>query len=110
MQYSHISIEERRAPSVMFTHRSCEGVLHRGKEGSYVGFGGTFFFADLGTVEGERWTVEFLIPRGSERIVIDKNSVIISARFTPSGMETEVAYPTAGYTPAADAPEVHTLH
>jgi hypothetical protein len=43
-------------------------------------FGGTFFKADLGTVKGEPWTVDFMLPRGSEHHVIDDGSVVISTR------------------------------
>lgn len=68
-----------------FSHSLCEGQITRGKEGAFGTFGGTFFHADLGVIKGERWTADFLLPRGSERVTIGDNDAVISARMTPGG-------------------------
>lgn len=68
---------------VHFVHDLCEGALTRKSDGTFGTFGGTFFHADLGTVKGERWTIDFLLPRNSEWILIDDTSVVISVRPLP---------------------------
>lgn len=65
---------------VDFTHELVEGRLTRKSSGTFVAFAGTFFHAHLGKVRGEDWTVDFLIPKGSEYITIDEKSVVISSR------------------------------
>ncbi len=70
---------------INFTHELCEGVLTRKSEGLFVTFVGTFFHADLGLVKGERWTVDFLLPRGSEHLIIDDTSYVIAGRMSPTG-------------------------
>lgn len=76
-----------------FRHDSCEGTLRRGKSTVYNGISGTLFHADLGTVKGERWTMEFLIPNGTEHIVVTDDTVALfsSSMSSDTGFnETEV--------------------
>ena len=68
-----------------FSHELCEGQITRGKSGTFGTFAGTFFNADLGTVDGERWTVDFLLPRKTERLTIDDESIVISTRPLTTG-------------------------
>jgi hypothetical protein len=77
--------EGRKNPVINFSHELCEGHVTRGKTGTFGMFGGTFFKADLGTVNGEPWTVDFMLPRGSEELVIDDGSVVISTRPLATG-------------------------
>lgn len=74
-----------RRSTVDFTHELIEGRLTCKSEGLFVTFAGTFFHADLGLVNGERWTVDFLIPRGAETIELDPNQVVIGGRFKSDG-------------------------
>lgn len=69
--------------TINFKHPLCEGELTRKREGSYGTFGGTFFHADLGTVKGERWTLDFLLPRNSEWIDIDDGQTVIMVKPLP---------------------------
>lgn len=80
----HLRMRKKHA-TIHFKHELCEGQLTREKEGSFGTFGGTFFHADLGTVKGERWTMDFLLPRNSEWLMIDDDSVVISVRPLPGG-------------------------
>ena len=54
-----------------FKHKLCEGLMTRQKEGVFVTFPGTFFKADLGTMNGVPWVYEFLVPRGTELIALE---------------------------------------
>lgn len=67
-------------PVINFSHDLCEGHIERGEEGAYGTFGGTYFHAHLGTVDGEAWTADFLLPHNSEHFIIDDNTRIISTR------------------------------
>lgn len=69
-----------------FTHELVEGRLTRESDGLFVTFAGTFFHADLGTVRGERWTVDFLLPKGSERLVLD-DQLVMAYRPVKEGLE-----------------------
>lgn len=91
----HLRMQKKWA-SVNFSHPLCEGELIRKDEGSFGTFGGTFFHADLGTVKGERWTLDFLLPRNSEWIMLDDTSVVISVKPIPGGDfgVKDVAVPT----------------
>lgn len=80
----HLRMKQKFS-TVHFKHPLCEGVLERKREGTFGTFGGTFFHADLGTVNGERWTLDFLLPRNSEWIALDDTSVVISVRPLPGG-------------------------
>ena len=75
----------RKNPVINFSHHLCEGHITRVREGALGMFGGTFFKADLGTVNGEPWTVDFMLPRGSEHLVIGDDSVAISTRPLATG-------------------------
>jgi len=70
----------RKDPVLTFSHELCEGQIIRGEEGIFGAFPGTFFEADLGLVKGERWTVKFLLPRGSERIAVNDDCLVVSTR------------------------------
>lgn len=76
---------DRKLMVADFTHELLEGRLIRKSSGLFVTFVGTFFHADLGLIRGERWTVDFLIPSGSEDIVLDENSIVLTYRPAPSG-------------------------
>lgn len=76
---------DRRRSTVNFSHELVEGQLTCKSEGLFVTFAGTFFHADLGLVRGERWTVDFLIPKGAETIEINERDVVISSRQSPDG-------------------------
>lgn len=91
---------------INFSHELCEGVLTRKHEGAFGTFGGTFFHADLGTVNGERWTMDFLIPRDSEWLIADDTSIVISVR-PLAGDDFGV---TSVDTKKAVLPEKETLH
>ena len=69
-----------KVSEVNFAHDLVEGRLTRKSSGTFVTFAGTFFHAHLGKVRGEDWTVDFLIPRGTEHITIDEKSIVISTR------------------------------
>ncbi|MES2668129.1 MAG: hypothetical protein V4644_00325 [Patescibacteria group bacterium] len=77
--------EDPAVDEVDFTHELVEGRLTRKSKGLFVTFAGTFFHADLGTVGGVRWTVDFLMPNGSERMPLDDSSVLMSFRENPDG-------------------------
>ena len=70
--------------SINFVHPLCSGEMTRKEEGSLGTFGGTFFHADLGLVKGERWTLDFLLPRNSEWLSID-DGVVICSKALPGG-------------------------
>ena len=80
---------DHKRKTVNFTHELIEGKLTCKSEGLFVTFVGTFFHADLGLVNGERWSVDFLIPRGAETIELDPNQVVIGGRFKPDGSTDE---------------------
>lgn len=80
---------EMKNPIINFTHTLLDGVITRKSEGVFVTFCGTFFHADMGSVNGERWTVDFLLPRNSEKIAIDESAVILSSRPLKNG-EVEI--------------------
>jgi hypothetical protein len=80
----HLRKKEKGAV-VTFAHWLCDGEITRKGDGLFVTFAGTFFHADLGTVKGERWTVDFLLPRGSEHFVCDENTKVISVRQLKGG-------------------------
>lgn len=67
----------KKRATTNFRHDSCEGTLTRGKSTVYNGISGTLFHADLGTVKGKRWTMEFLIPSGTENIVVTDDTVVL---------------------------------
>jgi hypothetical protein len=73
-------LSSSKASAFDFRHETCEGRITRGKVGSYVGFGGTFFHADLGTISGERWTIDYLIPTNSMYVDIDADDVVLCSR------------------------------
>lgn len=77
----------RRRSTVNFSHELVEGQLTCKSEGLFVTFVGTFFHADLGLVRGERWTVDFLIPKGAESVEINEGDVIMTGRRSPDGTE-----------------------
>jgi hypothetical protein len=74
-----------REREIDFSHELCEGRLIRKSEGLFVTFVGTFFTADLGLMKGERWTIDFLLPAGSEQFQIDEDCLVLSTRILPSG-------------------------
>ncbi|MEM9336610.1 MAG: hypothetical protein AAGA35_02035 [Patescibacteria group bacterium] len=65
-------------PVANFSHRLCEGHVTRGKVAVVGIFRGYTFKADLGLVQGERWTVDFMLPRGTEHLPIPTDAKIIS--------------------------------
>lgn len=77
-------------PVVNFSHELCEGHITRDKVGVIGIFRGMIFTADLGTVDGERWTVTFLVPRGTEHLPIPRDAKIISTSTLP-GRRPEVS-------------------
>lgn len=76
--------EDPSQSSINFSHELIEGRLTRKGKGLFVTFAGTFFHADLGTVRGERWTVDFLLPAGMENVVLDASNLYTS-RARPDG-------------------------
>lgn len=72
-------------PTTFFEHEFCAGTITRKDEGVYGTFGGTFFQADLGTVDGERLIIDFLIPRNTEWRMIDDAIEVFSGRPLPDG-------------------------
>jgi len=70
---------DKKRRSFNFSHRLCQGKMTRKEQGLFVTISGTFFTADLGLVGGERWTVDFLIPSGSENEIVDDNTVVVVA-------------------------------
>jgi hypothetical protein len=79
----------QKGASFDFKHETCEGRITRGKQAAVGTFAGTVFTADLGTVNGERWTIEFLIPRGTERYVITDDSVVIMTSYAKTDVGIE---------------------
>ena len=57
---------------VDFTHLQCEGRLTYKSSGLFVTFAGHSFHADLGLVNGVRWTIDFLLMRGAEDLLLDE--------------------------------------
>lgn len=88
-----------------FVHRLCEGEITRKNEGTLGTFSGTFFHADLGTLKGERWTCDFMLPRGTEEIIFDDNSIVVSTRPLAGG-NFEVSKVDHGKASIGN----HTLH
>lgn len=76
---------DRRKKTVNFSHEMVEGQLTCKSEGLFVTFVGTFFHADLGHYRGERWTVDFLIPKGAEHLEINPNDVVMTGTYSPDG-------------------------
>lgn len=70
-------------PLSYFEHQYCEGSVTRKDEGVLGTFAGTIFCADLGVRDGERWTVEFLIPRNTEWGMVEEGIRIMSGRPLP---------------------------
>ena len=68
-----------------FAHDFCEGSITRKDEGVFGTFSGTFFQADLGTNKGERWTIDFLIPRNTEWLMADEDISIFFVKKLPDG-------------------------
>ena len=102
-------LRQRKKVTVLhFSHDLCEGSITRGKEGSFGTFGGTFFTADLGMVKGERWTCDFLLPRGTEDMMIDDDSIVLTARPLKGGdfETTKVNHKKA----SINEPTAQTLH
>lgn len=60
--------KDLRTDHVDFTHELIEGRLYRKSKGVFVTLAGTFFHADMGEVNGVRWTSDFLVPAGTENI------------------------------------------
>lgn len=73
--------EKRKTPTIHFSHPDCEGVLRRLKEGVFGSIGGTFFKADLGSVNGKPHTLDFLIRRGVEKLSIRDGGTVVFSRF-----------------------------
>jgi len=96
---------QEKGSTVTFAHWLCDGMITRKSEGTFVTFAGTFFHADLGTVKGERWTVDFLLPRGSEHFICDENTEVLAVRPLKGGdfKATKVNYKQAAL------PEKHQL-
>jgi hypothetical protein len=76
-------IEENR---VTFSHELCEGMVERGKQGSFVG-GGVFFFGDFGEHDGSPHTVDFFIPRRAAFTRYTRDSIITCTTNGPNGIE-----------------------
>lgn len=102
----HLQMKKKFA-TVNFKHPLCEGQITRGKEGAFGMFGGTFFHANLGTVKGERWTMDFLLPRNSEWIDFGDDSVVISVRPLPGGDFGEKRVDTKAATVVPDRSKMH---
>lgn len=96
--------EGRKDPIANFKHDLCEGRITRGKVGVFGTFGGTFFKADLGLVKGERWTVDFLLPRGSEHLAVNDDSLVVMNRPLKGGgfEETEIDHQAAALNPGGN--------
>ena len=75
----HLRLRKKSA-ELNFRHELCEGTIKREREGTFGTFSGTFFHADLGTVKGERWTCDFLLPRGTEELYVDDDSIVLSVK------------------------------
>ncbi|OGG59728.1 hypothetical protein A2765_04025 [Candidatus Kaiserbacteria bacterium RIFCSPHIGHO2_01_FULL_56_24] len=73
----------QKDPLSYFVHEYCEGSVTRKSEGTLGTFAGMIFCADLGVYDGERWTVEFLIPRNTEWRMLDEQVHIMSGRPLP---------------------------
>lgn len=70
---------------VDFTHDLVEGRLTSKGAGRFGAIPGHFFHADLGHVRGVRWTIDFLVPAGSERMILDQSIRIRSSTLRPDG-------------------------
>ena len=70
-------------PATHFRHEFCAGVVINKGEGSYGTFGGTFFRADVDTVQGTHLSVDFLIPRTTEWLMLDEEVTIWCGRPLP---------------------------
>lgn len=82
---AHYLRSGRKYATFNFRHLLCEGTIKRTNEGSYGTFSGTFFHADCGTFKGERWTCDFLLPRGTERLLLSEDSSVLMGRMLPGG-------------------------
>ena len=76
---------KKKGTTIHFTHPLCDGLLTRKEDSSFGTFGGAVFHADLGTRGGERLTMDFLIPRNSEWMMIEDDSVVVTAKRIPGG-------------------------
>lgn len=99
--------KEKKGSTVDFSHPLCEGRITKKKQGVYGVFGGTFFFAELGVVRGEKWTADFMLPRGSEHFICDDDCEIHLVTRPLKGEAFETT--KVDHTKAA-IPEAHTLH
>lgn len=83
--------QRKKAAVLHFSHELCEGEITRKNVATIGTFAGTMFHADLGTVRGERWTCDFMLPQGTENIVIGDNSIVVSSRpLSTGGVEASV--------------------
>ena len=79
--------EDAAVDLIDFTHELLEGRLYRRSKGVFVTIAGTFFHADLGTQRGVRWTSDFLLPAGTERVPFDDPAFSVVFKHTPFGIE-----------------------
>lgn len=100
--------EGRKVPTVHFSHSDCDGVLKRGKEGVYGTFGGTFFKADLGTIDGKPHTCDFLIPRGVEELELEDGGTVILQRITRVERGVDVIRDSQVQAPKEDSVKLYT--
>ncbi len=101
--------------TVHFKHDICEGMITYKGEGLYGSVGGTFFRADLGSVRGQIGIVDFFLPRGTENIKIDEDSIVFvtrgkSFRGADTKKERVSEKPQAIDPSAFIAPESPTFH
>ena len=73
-------VRDGQVAPIRFSHELCEGILTQKSEGTYGTYSGTFFHADLGVIKGERWTCDFLLPRNTEHISLNEDSIVFSSR------------------------------
>lgn len=85
----HLRLRKKRAV-INFKHELCEGQIKITSEGTMGTFSGTFFHADLGTINGVPWNMDFMLPRGSERVLIDDGSIITIESYTSTSVERKV--------------------
>jgi hypothetical protein len=79
--------EDQSVDHVDFDHFLLEGRLYRKSKGLFVTMAGTFFHADLGTHRGVKWTSDFLLRAGAERIPFDDPAFNVLFKTTHSGTE-----------------------
>ena len=82
---AHYLRSGRKHVAFNFKHMLCEGNIKRMGEGPFGTFSGTFFHADCGTIKGERWTCDFLLPRGTEDISFFEDDSVVVERMLPGG-------------------------